>query len=449
MPSLESNQVPRDAGRISVGIIEDDPIMGGSLFQRLGLEGYEPVWWRSGGEALEALDRQVPDIVVCDIRLPDMSGEDVFDTALRQLGGTPVIFITGHAEIDQAVRLMRKGADEYMTKPFEIDTFLGHIAALAGSHGIKPEDGGNGLGLSRQMRQVEKTLQSISDIDSGVLLTGESGSGKEVAARYLHRISDRAQAPFIAVNCAAIPAELMESELLGHEAGAFTGAKARHRGYAERAGGGILFLDEVGDLPAPLQGKLLHLLQNRAFTRVGGEREQEFNARVVCATNRDLKQAVGDGDFREDLYYRINVIPITIPPLRDHPDDILPLVRGYMEHFSQRFQRDIRSLTPAAEEAVLAHDWPGNVRELRNRIERAIALGAGRRLRTQDVFADSNHASKDDELPTLQQVRDAAEARHIRRALDNAGGSTGIAADVLGISRTTLWEKMKKLGIGD
>lgn len=436
-----------EIGRTTVGIVEDDEVMGGSLVQRFSLEGYDPIWWRTGCDALSDFQNRVPDIVVCDIRLPDMSGEDVFDKVVGNIGSTPVVFITAFADIDQAVRLMRKGADEYLTKPFEIDDLLSRVSELVGSQALGAVTASQSLGASSAMHKIERTLLSIKDVDSNVMLTGESGSGKEVAARFLHQQSDRNSFPFIAVNCAAIPTELMESELFGHEAGAFTGATTRHRGYAERAGDGMLFLDEVSDLPFNMQGKLLQLIQNRTFMRVGGEKEIVFNARIICATNVDLDQAVEQGDFRKDLFYRLNVIPLTIPPLREHSEDILPLINGYVQQFSSRFQREMRILTPAAEEAALAYDWPGNVRELRNRVERAVALGADRRIRAQDLFEESANDAEKDEIPTLQAVRDAAEARHIRRAIAKVDGSMSAAASSLGVSRTTLWEKMKKLQI--
>jgi DNA-binding NtrC family response regulator len=280
-----------------------------------------------------------------------------------------------------------------------------------------------------------------------VLFSGESGSGKEVAARFLHQISPRSKSPFVAVNCAAIPTELMESELFGHERGAFTGAHDRHIGYGERARDGILFLDEVGELSSNMQAKLLRLIQERHFLRVGGEKQIEFEGRIVCATNTDLKSAVADGRFREDLYYRINVIPVTIPALREHPQDILALVRGYLSYYASRFHRDVRSLTAAAEDAVLAHDWPGNVRELRNRVERSVALARSPRVSAQDMFPELVVAGQDSEMPTLREVRDQAERRHIGHALALTGGQTGAAAELLGVSRTTLWEKMRKLGL--
>lgn len=432
--------------RIQVGIVEDDVIMGGSLVQRLNLEGYDPVWWRTGREAISGIGDQRPDVLICDIRLPDMTGEEVFTEALPNLHSTPVLFITAFGDIEQAVRLIRQGADEYVTKPFEMDEFLGRIAHLTNWSPREEKIGQRSLGVSKIMRDIEDMIRRIADVESSVLFAGESGSGKEVASRFLHQVSPRKKDPFMAVNCAAIPSELMESELFGHERGAFTGAHERHMGYAERANEGILFLDEVGDLSPALQAKLLRLVEERDFTRVGGEKHISFKARLVCATNLDLESEVAAGRFREDLYYRINVIPIPIPALREHPEDILALVRGYLTYFATRFRRDVRSMTVTAEEAVLAHDWPGNIRELRNRVERAIAIARNPRISVHDLFPDILGADGESEIPTLKEIRDQAERRHIERVLFITDGQLKAAADMLGVSRTTLWEKMHKLG---
>ena len=244
-------------------IVEDDPIMGESLVERLSLEGYRPVWLTTGGEALGALQGQRPDLLVCDIRLPDMTGEELYHSLLPQLGGAPVVFMSGFGDVSQAVRLVRAGADDYLTKPFAVDEFLTRIGDLLRSRGIGTGAAEAVLGTSPAIRQVEQLLRRVADVDSTLLITGESGVGKEVAANFVHRISQRAEAPFMAVNCAAIPQELIDSEVFGHEKGAFTGAHALHRGYAERAGNGVLLLDEVGELPLPVQVKLLRLLQER------------------------------------------------------------------------------------------------------------------------------------------------------------------------------------------
>ena len=435
---------------VQIGVIEDDPVMGGSLIQRLELEGYAPIWWQTASDALVSIGKVRPDLLICDVRLPDLDGEEVFRRALPDLGDAPVLFITAYADVEQAVRLVRGGADDYLTKPFDIEDLLDRIGGLLDARRPRAEVS-HALGMSAVMLRIEALLRRVGDIDSTVLFTGESGAGKEVAARFLHRISSRAAAPFMAVNCAAIPGELMESELFGHERGAFTGAQVQHKGYAERAGGGVLFLDEVGDLAPALQVKLLRLLHDRVFFRLGGDRPITCSARIVCATNRDLGEMVEQGSFRKDLFYRINVIPITIPPLRERSEDILPLAAGYVRHFNDSFGRSIRGLSEAGKAALLAHHWPGNVRELRNRTERAVALTDQAWLGPADLFPDTvgqtgDRRSARRPLGTLAEARADAERRQIERVLECTGGQLARTAAMLGISRTTLWEKMRKLG---
>ncbi|RUY34604.1 sigma-54-dependent Fis family transcriptional regulator, partial [Mesorhizobium sp. M7A.F.Ca.US.001.04.1.1] len=289
-----------------IGLVEDDPVMGGSIVQRLELEGWSVTWWQSGRDAISGIEglSDTLDLVICDIRLPDISGEVVFSELANLPNSPPFLFVTGHGEIDQAVRLMRSGAVDFMTKPFAMDDFLRRIDAGRRTTHSQLRLKGYFLGESPAIRHAEDLLRRYAGHDLPVLITGETGSGKEVAARLLHEVSPRRAEPFIAVNCAAIPAELLESELFGHEKGAFTGAQQRHLGYAERAGKGTLFLDEIGDMPVPLQAKLLGLIENGSFNRVGGETPCTFRARVVSATHRDLEKRGGPSSFREDLYFR-------------------------------------------------------------------------------------------------------------------------------------------------
>ncbi len=430
-----------ERGRI--GVIEDDPVIGGSLTHRLELEGYRPLWWRTGQEAIEGLRAARPDLVVCDIRLPDMSGEDVFLQVLSELGNKPFLFVTAFGQIEQAVRLTKAGAVDYMIKPYSLPDLLDRIARLIA---VQPRTDGI-LGGSEAMRQVEILLRRVANIDSSLLFTGESGVGKEVAAHLVHQISTRADEPFEAVNCGAIPSELIESQLFGHEKGAFTSAQARHHGHVERAGKGILFLDEVGELPILMQVKLLRLLQDRTFTRVGGEASNKTSARIICATNANLETAVAEGRFRRDLYYRINVISVAIPPLRDRSDDILPLAQLFMGEFAKTFARDVHGFTPPAEQALLEYRWPGNVRELRNRVERAVALSQAPRIGVEALFPAEAAELASVPFPTLAEVRDRAERHYIRAVLADAGGRVDEAAKVLGVGRSTLFDKMRKLDI--
>jgi DNA-binding NtrC family response regulator len=436
--------MPRD--QASIAIVEDDPVMGGSLAHRLELEGYQVSWWQTGREAIAHLRERVPDLVICDIRLPDVTGEEVFMSVLPDLGGAPVLFVTGFGQIEQAVRLTKAGAVDYIAKPYALGDLLVRIASLLSLRG-SPRDSGV-LGPSGPMRQAEALLRRVADIDSTILFTGESGVGKEVAARFVHGISARSGAPFMAVNCAAIPAELIESELFGHERGAFTGAHARHEGYVERARDGVLFLDEIGDVPVGIQAKLLRLAQDKVFTRVGGETVLKSDARLMCATNADLEKAVAEGRFRRDLYYRVNVIPVNIPPLRERAADIIPLARRFLEEFAQAFGRTIHGLTPSAEHTLLSHSWQGNVRELRNRTERAVALADAPWIGPELLFPSGRAiGGPAGPLPSLSEAREHAERHHIRAALAQTSGHIEEAAKLLGVSRSTLFEKMRKLEI--
>ena len=430
--------------RRSIGIVEDDPIMGESLVQRLTLEGAKVTWWRDGASALAGIGQERRHAVICDIRLPDLNGEDVFKAASVS-SAPPFLFITGHADIDQAVRLMRSGAGDYVTKPFEMEDFLDRLSGLVGA---PPQGGEHILGVSPAMRDVELLLRRLAKVGSTVLIGGETGTGKEVAANFLHGTASLAPSAFMAVNCAAIPADLLESELFGHERGAFSGATRRHAGYAERSAGGTLFLDEIADMRLDLQAKLLRLIEDRTFTRVGGEQSIRFEGRVVAATNADLGARVKEGRFREDLFYRINVVSIRMPPLRERREDISWLLDRAFEEFSARSPEPPRGLSALAEEAALAHEWPGNVRELRNRVERATALALGPWIMPADLFpehGDDVRASQD--MPSLEEARRETERRHILRALAATDGEPAAAARLLEVGRTTLWEKMKKLGI--
>ncbi|MBN9265230.1 sigma-54 dependent transcriptional regulator [Hyphomicrobium sp. CS1BSMeth3] len=431
----------------TLGLIEDDPIMGESLARSLTLEGAKVHWWASGGEALSSIPATGLDAVICDIRLPDRSGAEIFRELARGSSAPPFLFITGYGDIDQAVELMREGAHDYLTKPFVMSEFLARLEQVVGRQETPADPV---LGVSSAMREFEQFLQRVARVGSNLLLTGETGVGKEVCARYLHAQRPESKGPFMAVNCAAIPADLIESELFGHEKGAFTGAHARHLGYAERAGRGVLFLDEIGELAPKLQAKLLRVIESRTFHRLGGERPVPFEARLICATNANLEERVAAGGFRDDLFYRINVLSREIPPLRNRRDDVEWLIDRFFAEFSQTIESDVVGVSALAYEAARQHDWPGNVRELRNRVERAVALAASRWIMPSDLFPERGIRATESHQPIapLEHARDDAERRHIQRALAMTGGAILPAAKALGISRTTLWEKMKRLGLG-
>ena len=341
--------------------------------------------------------------------IPDMNGEEVYRALALSCGLAPIIFITGHGDIAQAVRLMRAGAADYLTKPFDIEALLRRLEALLAPRWQRGQ--GYVLGEAPAILAVERALRRVAPIDSTVLLTGPSGSGKEVAARLLHAEGPRARLPFVATNCAALPMDLLESEIFGHERGAFTGATARHEGLAEQAGAGTLFLDEVAELPMPLQAKLLRLVQERVFRRLGGERDLPFRARIVAATNADLEARIAEGRFREDLFFRLAVIRITMPALRERREDIMPLARRFLGEFAAGFARPLRGFTTLAEDALINHDFPGNLRELRNRIERASALTDGELITAGDLFPErSLRTGADAPVPRLADARAIAKS---------------------------------------
>lgn len=430
-------------------VVEDDPVLGPALVQRLRLEGYRPRLASTGAEALREAAALRPDAVVSDIRLPDMSGEEVYRRLVAGFGAMPAFFMTAFGEVAQAVRLVRAGARDYLTKPVDVDRLVVELgAALVAAP--PPSDIGElpQLGVSAAMRAVEATLRKAARVDVPVVLTGETGVGKEVAARFLHAASARGAHPFVAVNCAAIPRELAESTLFGHERGAFTGAVARATGVAERAGAGTLLLDEVAELSPQLQAKLLRLVQERSFLPVGATAERPFAARVVCATHADLAARVREGTFREDLFYRLNVLPVALPPLRQRPEDLPDLSVRLLAETLARFALGPRRLGEAAQAALSAHDWPGNVRELRNRIERAVALSEAEELTAADLFPEGvlepPPGLRD---ASLEGALDDAARQAIEDALRRASGSRSEAARLLGVSRTTLWKRMRDLGL--
>ena len=422
-------------------VIEDDEIGGGALVQRLRLEGFEPEWARSRAEAIAALKRARPDFVFSDIVLPDGTGEDVFRQAQPWLGETPILFATAFGEIDQAVRLVKAGADDYLTKPYDVDDLVERIRRRLSGGPARPRPAAS-FAMSAATERIAAELRAVADTDLPVLVTGETGTGKEVAARYLHAASARASLPFVAVNCGAIPDQLLESQFFGHERGAFTGAGQAHVGFFEEAGEGTLFLDEIGELDARLQTALLRVLEDRSFRPVGARSDRSFRGRIVAATNADLAAKRRDRTFRDDLYYRLSLIEIELPPLRDRVADIEPLARRLVAEAAERHGRAAPGLSATLMDALLDHDWPGNVRELRNRLERATVLaGSSGLLEVADVFPERR---LDAPPPaTLDEARRRTEADRIEQALAMTGGRVGEAAKRLGISRTTLWKKRR------
>ena len=424
--------------------------MGESLVQLLRLEGFVVEWHRSAAAAEVALAARRYSLVLSDIRLPDRDGGDLFlGLKARHVALPPVMFMTAWGTIDRAVELLKSGAADYITKPFDVDQLLLKVRTLAEAHGTVSPEGDDSLGRAPAMRRIAASLPRLAHHAATLLITGESGSGKEHIARLFHQHAGGNEENFVAVNCASIPESLMEAELFGYERGAFTGAAKAKRGYIEQADGGSLFLDEIGEMPLSMQAKLLRVLQDGQFVRLGSDRPLRSQFRLVCATHRDLKAMAANGLFREDLYYRIHVIDIPVPPLRERPEDIRWLVYRFLDDFNQRYPGAARRIDPRTEQALVSYLWPGNVRELKHAVERACILCAEPLLEAEAFFGAE--AVKDVELPdaspTLADYLMSCEREFLTRALDRHNGHMTHTAEALGITRKTLWEKLRRLGL--
>ena len=428
-------------------LIEDDPIMGESLVQRFELEGFEVSWCRRLSEAAEALPAGF-NAVISDVRLTDGLATHWFVDLPEAQRALPWFFLTGYGSVNDAIAIVRAGAREYLTKPFDIERLVLMVQEASSPAELAPEEGV--LGISPAMRRAEALVHKVAKQRVPVMLTGESGVGKEVAAQLIHQLGDRAsKGEFIAVNCAAVPETMMEAEFFGYEKNAFTGAARAHRGYLERADGGTLFLDEVGELPASMQAKLLRALQERSFFRLGSEKVTRSDFRIIAATNRDLHADMAAGTFREDLFYRLAVIRIGLPPLRERPEDIRWLTERMLQQLAIEQGRPV-AMSEAFLRDVLGRTWKGNARELRSFLEEAVVLSEAGILDVAEAPTNVTLvASPDAAFVPLHAMVEEAERRHIRSALERTGGSVMKTSELLGISRKTLWEKMKKLRIGN
>jgi DNA-binding NtrC family response regulator len=446
-----------------VVVVDDDMSIRESLSNLIRSTGRKVKTFASAQEFLAGPRREIPGCVVLDVQLPGLSGLDLQKELAKVQPQIPIIFITGHGDIPMTVRAMKAGAIEFLTKPFHDEDLVNAIEqgmqcarqspqAEKRPAGEKvPGQGGGRITFSRivgestELRHVMNAVATVAPTDSTVLIQGESGTGKELIARAVHDLSTRRNGPFVKLNCAAIPTGLLESELFGHEKGAFTSAIAWKAGRFELASGGTLFLDEIGDIPLELQPKLLRVLQDQEFERVGSSRTLRVNVRIVAATNRPLVQMVSEREFRNDLYYRLNVFPIQLPPLRERRNDIPILVRYFIDKFSARLGKRIDSISPDTMETLLNYDWPGNVRELENVVERAMILSSGNELVITLSKPPEVHKPRAALLTFVQ-----AERQHILQALEEAhwvvGGPNGAAAK-LGLKRTSLAYKMQRLDI--
>ncbi|MFO8072614.1 MAG: sigma-54 dependent transcriptional regulator [Polyangia bacterium] len=433
-------------------VVDDEEGIRSFLAEVLAGEGHEVAVAADGREALALFGRQSFHLMITDLKMPGMDGMELFRRAAEIAPETEVIVLTAHGTVETAVEAMKLGAADYLTKPLSGPDELRIVSARALERrrmrderqridaGEQEEDL---IASDPVMRGVVEQLEKVAPTTATVLLSGESGTGKEIAARLVHRRSRRADGPFVAVNCAAISEQLVESEMLGHEKGAFTGATEQRRGRFELADGGTLFLDEIAELPAGLQAKLLRVLQERRFERVGGSRTIEVDVRLVAATNRDLEQELRAGRFREDLYHRLAVFPVRIPPLRERPADVEPLARHLLERIARQLGRPGLGLSKGALDKLRGYDWPGNVRELANALERAAILADGGEIGADDVVLGPGAASRQEPLPEGATLEDL-ERVAIERALDAVGGHRKKAAERLGIGLRTLYDKLKE-----
>lgn len=438
-------------------LIEDERIMRITLEDALRGAGYEVNSFETGTSALKYLNQNFFDVAVTDVRLPDMDGFDIVREITRQRNA-PVIIMTAYGTIKDAVEAMKLGAFDYITKPFALDEFILLIKRALEIKRLKEENlrlkkdlnkcygYPNIIGESEEMKKVFFLIDKVSASDSTVLILGESGTGKELVAGAIHYQSNRRERPLIKVNCAALPEGLLESELFGHEKGAFTGAVKKKPGRFELADGGTIFLDEIGDLPLQAQSKLLRVLQEKTIERVGGTESIKVDVRLITATNKNLQEEVKAGRFREDLYYRLNVIPIHIPALRERKEDIPALIEFLMDKLSMKLAKNVRCSKDAVE-SLFAYDFPGNVRELENILERSAALSPSEVVGKDDlpIFIINDPATTKSLL--ISDVAAEAEKSHIKRILLTTQGNKTKASEILGISRKTLWEKMNAYGI--
>lgn len=443
-------------------LIDDEAIALSNLRHVFEREGYSVTACRSGEAGLTAMQTTAFDLVLTDLRMPGIDGMAVLAHIRATTPDVPVIMITGHATLDSAVDAMKAGAYHYIAKPFRLAEAREVVRGALEIRRVKRENSELKLRidlLSSQttiitqdlgMQHLLKTARQIADTDCSVVIHGESGTGKELLARFIHQNSRRAQGPLVAFNCGALHEELAASELFGHEKGAFTGAQARKIGLFEAAEGGTLFLDEVAELPLLMQVKLLRVLQERELMRVGSTTPVQVDVRVIAASNRDLNAAVEDGQMRNDLYFRLNVVTLTLPPLRERRDDIPLLAYYLLRKYAAMMDRDVQEITPEAMQRLVEYDFPGNVRELSNFIERGVALAQGESLGIehlpQSLGALTVRVFKP-QMAASPATLESQEAEHIQHVLKLAEGNRTQAARLLGIDRVSLWRKLKKLGI--
>ena len=448
-------------------IIDDEPLMRISISDALKAEGYNVASAATGSEGLKAIKDTSYDVVITDLRLPEVDGVQILKTCRQISPLTKVLMITAYGSVDTAVEAMRIGAYDYITKPFSMDELILKVKRLIELRDLEDEniylkdkigekyDFSGIIGKSEKMQDIFEKIKIIAPTDTTVLITGESGTGKELVANALHFNSLRKNEAFIKVSCAALPETLLEAELFGHERGAFTGALKLKKGRFELAHKGTLFLDEIGEINQTVQVKLLRVLQEREFERLGGTSTISVDVRIIGATQRDLKKEVQKGNFREDLYYRLNVVPVQLPALRDRKEDVLLLMDHFLKVYSKQMSKPFKGICLEARECILKYDFPGNIRELENAIKRAVTLSRDKEIQPWDLPEDicticRESASMGEKLnysETLPTAISLFEKQYILRVLEETKGNKTLASKVLGISRKTLWEKSRSYGL--
>ena len=444
-------------------LADDEQLIRWSLSERLRADGLAIVEAATGQAAIDAVRREAVDLVLLDYKLPDIDGVTVLRQIKEHDPDVVVILLTAYATVDTAVEAMKTGAYHVANKPFNLDAVSDLVAKALETTQLRrevrhlraekaqPFAPSRIVGDSPRMQQVKALLEKVAASPaSTVLLTGESGTGKDLAAKVLHFNSDRKHRPFVNITCSAIPETLLESELFGHERGAFTDARQQKRGLLESADGGTVFLDEIGEMVPALQAKLLRVLEEKAFKRVGGQQDVRVDVRIVAATNRNLEEQVKGGQFRADLYYRLNVLPIELPALRTHMEDVPALVSFYVDQFNREFRKNVRGPSPAALKAMQQYGWPGNIRELRNVVERAMLLSDGPWLEPADFPAIAGGAPVGSglSLPAEGVNLEDLERSLVVQALERAGGNQTRAATLLGLNRDQIRYRIEKFGLG-
>ncbi len=445
-------------------VVDDEPNICDAVKRALERVGYPVETAPDAQSALKSLERGTTDLVLCDIKLPGMDGMELLDRIKESHPGMLVIMITGYASIESAVAAIKHGATDYLPKPFTPDQLRHTVAKALEQKRLAEENAflkgelkqlfGEPVvvGRSPAMQRLFSLAQTVAATDSSVLILGESGTGKEVLARYIHAESPRREARFVTVNCAAIPPDLLESELFGHRKGAFTGAIYSRRGSFELAHGGTLFLDEIGEMPLEMQAKILRALEERQIKRVGSEDSTPVNVRIIAATNKNLEQEAEKGKFREDLFWRLNVVQLTVPPLRQRPEDIAPLAHHFLGYYARELKKPTPGFSDDALEALTRHEWPGNVRELRNAVERAIIFATpGKSIGPADLPPNvrrdgaADPPAQNNAGNPFRSLHDV-EIEHMRMVVEACGGNRIKASEILGVSPVTLWRKLGKSG---